>query len=547
VTPATRWRAAAIGRLGAERFDVLVIGGGITGAGIARDAALRGLSVALLEHEDFGAGTSSRSSRLVHGGIRYLEHGHLRLVFESSRERRTLFRIAPHLVRPLAFTWPVYRGARISRRKLYAGLALYDALALFRNVARHQRLSPGEVLEREPSLQSRDLVGGARYFDAATDDARLTLATILAALDAGAVALNHATASALLVEGGRATGAEATDRLTGERLRVPARVVVNATGPWSDEVRRLEAPDTPRSIRGSRGAHVAVPRARIRNQDALTMIHPGDGRILFTLPAGDLTILGTTETPSVATPSEVRADHADVRYLLAAANAYFPDARLAGDDVVAAWAGIRPLAARYVGADAGAASREHAIATGPAGVLHVTGGKLTTYRVMARDVTDAVVERISPGRRLPCRTADVPLPGGDAPLDIVRADVQAVIRDAGMAERLATAYGTGWTAVRSRAGDEPRLMDRLAPDAAYAAAEFVHAARAELACTLGDLLMRRTPLAFETRDHARSLAPSVASLVAPVLGWDPARIRSELDAYEREVARVFAIDNGTEV
>jgi glycerol-3-phosphate dehydrogenase len=250
-------REEQLAALGSRSFDLLVVGGGITGCGIAREAALRGLSVALVERDDFASGTSSRSSRLVHGGLRYLEHGHLGLVFESSKERRELLEIAPHLVQPLEFVWPVYEGARIPRWKLGAGLLLYDALALFRNVAHHHRLSPRGVLEREPSLEPEGLAGGALYYDAATNDARLTLANAIAALEAGAVVLNHASVIALLTEDGRITGASVHDRFSGVVVQARAGVVVNATGPWSDELIALDSPSTP-SVRGSQGAHSAV-------------------------------------------------------------------------------------------------------------------------------------------------------------------------------------------------------------------------------------------------------------------------------------------------
>ncbi|HEY9225038.1 MAG TPA: FAD-dependent oxidoreductase, partial [Gemmatimonadaceae bacterium] len=244
-------RARQFSALDETQFDLLVIGGGITGCGIARDAALRGLTVALVEKDDFASGTSSRSSRLIHGGVRYLEHGHLHLVFESSAERRRLLRLAPHLVRPLEFTWPVYAGARIPRWKLGAGLMLYDALAMFRNVGRHRRLSRRAVLEHEPALRSEGLCGGASYYDAATDDARLTLANALGAAEVGAVALNHCVVVEQATADGRVTGAIVEDRLTGKRTIVHARAVVSATGPWAS------------ATRGSKGAHIAVPRDRV--------------------------------------------------------------------------------------------------------------------------------------------------------------------------------------------------------------------------------------------------------------------------------------------
>jgi glycerol-3-phosphate dehydrogenase len=403
--------------LGREEFDLLVVGGGITGCGIARDAALRGLRVALVEKDDFASGTSSRSSRLIHGGLRYLEHGFLHLVFVASSERRRLLRLAPHLVRPLEFLWPVYAGARVPQWKLAAGLTLYDALALFRNVGTHRRLSARQIAAREPDLRREGLVGGARYFDAHTDDARLTLANAMGALEAGAVVLNHARVVALHLDGPSARGARIDDRLGGGGIDVRARVVVNATGPWSDEMRRLDDGATGAgdadAVRGSKGVHVAVARDRIGNHGALTLLAPNDGRVMFVLPSGRQTIIGTTDSFTDAPPDEVRASEGDVAYLLAAANAFFPAAHLTRQDVVAAWAGIRPLIAGGAAkADPGNASREHAIAESDHGVVSITGGKLTTYRVMAAEVVDVVAARLGQ-RAVRPPTRDVALPGGD--------------------------------------------------------------------------------------------------------------------------------------
>jgi glycerol-3-phosphate dehydrogenase len=539
-----RWRDVALQRLSREWFDLLVIGGGITGAGVARDAALRGLRVALLERDDFASGTSSRSSRLVHGGVRYLEYGHLRLVFESSRERRTLLRIAPHLVGPLAFTWPVYRGARISRLELAAGLALYDVLALFRNVSRHQLLGARSLLRAEPGLRREALTGGARYFDASTDDARLTLVNVIAAREAGAVVLNHAPVVALQRLGRTVTGAEVVDTETMESIRVRARTVVNATGPWSDEVRRLESPDGAAAVRGAKGAHIAVPRARVGNRDALTLLHPADGRVVFALPAGEQAIIGTTETPATAGPGQVRAGREDVRYLLDAANHFFPAAELGERDVIAAWAGIRPLAVTFApeGGDTRAVSREHAIVPGAGGVVHVTGGKLTTYRAMAEEIVNVVVRRLGGRRFRPCSTATTPLPGGEASLPAVREEAGRLIADPGLRDRLIAAHGTRWRALWALVQRDARLGEPVSAEHPWIGAEFVFAAAEEMAESLGDLLIRRTPAAFVTRDHGQSLAPAVAQLVAPVLGWDAERIRRERHAFAHEVERTFAVD-----
>ena len=446
-TPALT-RTAQLARLRQRRFDVLVVGGGITGAGIARDAARRGLDVALVERDDFASGTSSRSSRLVHGGVRYLEHGHLRLVFESSHERRVLLRIAPHLVRPLAFTWPVYAGARVPRWKLRAGLLLYDLLALFRNVAPHRGLSAADIAESEPMLERHALMGGARYFDAATDDARLTLATLLAP----------------------------------------------------------------------------------------------DGRVMFILPAGQCTLIGTTETETTESPDDVRATRADVEYLLHSANRAFPDAALTIDDVIAAWAGIRPLAAAAHSGDANSASREHLVETGPGGVITVTGGKLTSYRVVARDVVNVVFRALArPAPRV--RTDRIPLAGGDVPdLDAELSAARAATGTDDIAAWLVPAYGGAWHQVWARVGGEATLGARLVATLPYIGADVLHAVEAEFACTVADVLVRRTHLAFETRNHGLAVAHPVAALMAPLLGWTDRGVELAVAEYRTTIERLFTID-----
>lgn len=505
-TPAIQWRADAHDRLAGGIFDLLVIGGGITGAGIARDAALRGMSVALVEQDDFGGGTSSRSSRLVHGGVRYLEHGYLKLVFEASRERRTLLRLAPQLVRPLRFTWPVYEGARLPKWKVRAGLALYDALAMFRNVGRHRGLSMAQVLEAEPALRSPGLTGGASYWDAATDDAALTLANVLDARAAGAVVLNHAAMQSFVTERDTIIGANVRDEFTDRLIPVRANTVVNATGPWTDAIRRMEDPSAMPAVLGTKGVHIAVPADRVGNRAAVTMLSPSDARVMFCLPAGDLTIIGTTDTHTNAVPAEVRATRDDVAYLLEAVNRYFPAAQLGPRDVISAWAGIRPLVSSGNQGDPASASREHAITTGPRGVIAITGGKLTTYREIAEQAVNLVARKL--GRTVgPCSTASTPITG------VERAPVFGQLFEPIL-------EGRSWTL-----GHATRAVEQ------------------ELACTLADILVRRTKVAFASRDHGIPAAARVAAAVARHAGWDAAECARQVEAYRAEVARLFTIDD----
>jgi glycerol-3-phosphate dehydrogenase len=536
-------RRAALDLLGHARFDLLVIGGGITGAGVARDAAMRGLRTALVERDDFASGTSSRSSRLIHGGLRYLEHGWLHLVFESSRERRTLMRIAPHLVRPLAFTWPVYDEARVPLWKLGAGLMVYDALALFRNLGgNHRRLMRDEVLELEPEIRRERLRGGARYFDASTNDVRLTLATVRAAASAGATIMNHAEVRQLRRAGSHITGAHVVDRISGKEVDITARAVVNATGPWSDSIRRMAEAHATSALRGTKGVHVAVPRERVGNREALTILSAIDGRVMFVLPAGAFTIVGTTDTDYAGPVDEVRASRADVDYLLRSANAYFPSAQLEPVDVVAAWAGIRPLVADG-GGDPSSTSREHSIAWTVPGLLTVTGGKLTTYRSMAASVVDQVSRALGTAvRGAPTHLA--PLPGGD--MRSVDEEVElasAQISIAPLAEHLVRMHGTAWRAVWGLAARNTSLAAPVAPTLPYIVAELHYAVEQEMALTLGDLLIRRLHVAFETRDHGLGAAPAVADAVGPLLGWSEKDYDAQLRAYSDEIERIFAIED----
>jgi glycerol-3-phosphate dehydrogenase len=516
-------RRAALARMASESLDVLVVGGGITGAGIARDAAMRGLRTGLVDAGDFGAGTSSRSSRLVHGGLRYLEHGWLRLVFEASRERRTLIRIAPHLVRGRAFTFPVFRGGRRPVWQIWAGVWLYDALALFRNVQRACLLTRAGVLRREPLLRDQGLTGGAEYWDAQCDDSRLTLATVRSAHQHGALCANHVRVQALEKAGGRVRGAVLTDVLDGARLAVRAHCVVNATGPWTDAFRRLDDPAALPLLRPTKGVHVCVPRERIGNAGAVTLTSPLDGRVMFVLPWGRRSVVGTTDTDTDEPPDTVAPSHDDVVYLLRSANAIFPNARLQLDDVVAAWAGLRPLL-RGGGESTASVPREHRIEESASGLVSIAGGKLTTYREMAAQAVDRVVRRLHrmDGRPVAPRapTDREPLPGGEV-ADVVALEAE-LVQDgvpAALAHRLVWAYGTEAAAVRRLTREDPSLGEPVGPQVPVLAAEVVHQARREMAVRVTDVLFGRTGLALYEPAGARAAAPRIAELLGAELGW----------------------------
>ena len=534
-------RSATLQAMADTPFDLLIIGGGITGAGIARDAALRGFRTALIDKGDFGGGTSSHSSRLIHGGIRYLEQGALKLVFEASHERRVLLEIAPHLVRPLAFLFPIYRGSRVPAWKLRAGMWLYDLLAAFRNVHRHRWFGAKKVRSIEPGLRDRGLVGAALYYDAQVDDARLVLATLRSAMAAGALAVNYVEATALLKPDGRVRGAAVRDVLTGETATIRAHVVVNATGPWSDDVRRLDDPKASPLLRPTKGVHVTVQRRRIGNEHAITLLSQLDGRVMFVLPWNDLAYIGTTDTDADATPDALRVNAADVTYLLRSANAAFPDAHLTTNDVVSAWVGLRPLL-RQDHASPSDVSREHRIVESEQGMLSIAGGKLTTYRVMASDVVDRVAARLRAldGRRLAGRPATdrLPLVGGEAAeLDVLLEAARARGAPEATARHLVASYGSEAAAILNLVDRDRTLGQPIVAGRPEIWAEVTHAVDREMAVRVQDVMIRRLHLYYELPDRAQKVIPRVAAQMKQLLGWDDAREAEELRDYAQIVER----------
>ena len=528
-------RALALARLGTEEFDVLVIGGGITGAGVALDAAARGLRAALVERGDFASGTSSRSSKLVHGGLRYLEQKEYRLVYENLAERQRLLANAPHLVRPLEFLIPVVGRRGVGNRALARGYAaalwLYDLTGGLRMGRRHRRVSPAETAAHLPTLRADLVVAAFVYHDAHADDARLTLAIArTAALDHGAVVANYAPVAALVKDGrGRACGARLADGTV-----VSARAVVNATGVWADEVRALDEGRHPGTLRPAKGIHVTVPRARLPCDLAAVLPVIGDRRSIFVIPWGDQVYLGTTDTQYDGPLDDPQCTPDDVAYVLGAVNALVTDP-LSGADVVGTWAGLRPLVDHARSERTADLSRRHRVTVSPSGVVTVTGGKLTTYRKMAADTVDQVVgllgkgRRHSPTRRLPLR--------GAAGTTWLRSDAAATQMGADPAAlaHLVSRYGGEATAVLDLVAADAELAEPLVPGLPYLRAEAVHAARHEMAHTLDDVLSRRTRATVLAREASARAAPAVASLLADELGWQPSDVRREVEAYLAQV------------
>ena len=514
-----------------------MVGGGIVGAGVARDAALRGLKVALVERGDFAQGTSSRSSKMVHGGLRYLESRAFRLVSEACAERRVLQRLAPHLVRPRSFVLPAYAGERPSRFEVALGLWLYDAMAVFRNTRMHRGLSAERLAAMEPALRRDGLAGGGLFFDCVTDDARLTLANALDAAALGAAVSNYVELRAVDVEAGEVRGAVVADRREGTEFLVRARCIVNAAGPWSDEVARMADPSAKPRLRLTKGVHVVVPRHRLGHIRALVLRTPQDHRVFFALPWGPLSLVGTTDTDFEGAVSEPVAEAEDVRYLLKAVASYFPGADLTKDDVVGAYAGLRPLM-RLEGVDPSAVTREHEVSVGPRGFVSVVGGKLTTYRRMAAQVVDEAALSVGLRARR-SGTSRRPLPGGRAVPAQPSAAASALARRFSLSEEEADAlyflHGSEAPAVLEASPLAKRAL--LVEGQPYLEASLVWGFSHERAVTLEDALCRRVPVAVRLRDGGAGLAQRAASIAGSAGGWDSARRESEVEAFLKRVER----------
>ncbi len=516
--------------------DVAVVGGGIIGAGVARDAARRGLSVALFEQDDFGGGTTAGSTRLIHGGLRYLASADIRLVRVDLRERETLLRIAPHLVRPLEFLLPLYDASWSTRLGLRAGMWLYDALSFDKTLPRHRMLSAADVLDREPHLASRGLRGAAAYFDAqAALPERLCLENLLDAQEHGAVAFNHVEVTGAIVDGGRVAGVRVRDRLDGSRANIRARVVVNAAGPWLDRVaRRLEPSPVPR-LRTTLGIHLAYPRITDR---ALALVSPVDRRLVFVIPWLDHALIGTTDTDVTGDPRLASPAAADVTYLLRSVQPYLPT--INETNILFATTGVRALVME--GGRPSAVSRLHRIVdgahAGAPGLLSIVGGKLTGYRAIAEEAVDRICRTLRVSAR--CTTAEAALPGALVPA----AETWPAAIEPDSRRHLHDLYGSRAFDVARLTAVNAALAERLEPQGPAIAAQVLFAVRHEQAVRLADVMFRRTALGFGG-DQGRHAVARVAALMAAELGWTEARRQAELHDYDRTVERSLAFREPT--
>jgi glycerol-3-phosphate dehydrogenase len=528
-------RRADLARLRNETFDIVVIGGGVTGAGIALDAATRGLTVALVEQRDLAAGTSSRSSKLIHGGLRYLEQLDFSLVREALRERSLILEdLAPHLVQPVSFLYPLqHRGWE--RLYVGAGVTLYDTLGGRQHpgLPRHQHLSRRGAMAMAPSLRRDAMVGAIRYWDAQVDDARHTMEIARTAASYGAAVLTSARVTGLLREGERVVGATVRDQERGEDLAVRGRQVINATGVWADQIQEMAGRGRIR-VRASKGIHLVVPKDRIHSDTGLIL--RTDRSVLFVIPWGRHWLVGTTDTDWDLDLAHPAASATDIQYLLDRVNTVLRTP-LTHADVEGVFAGLRPLLHGESEATS-KLSREHAVGQTVAGLLTIAGGKYTTYRVMAEDAVDAAARNL-PQRVPRSVTARTPLVGAHgfhALWNRRRRLAEEVGLHVSRLEHLLNRYGAMVTELLDLLADRPDLGERIAGAEDYLRVEAVYAASHEGALHLDDLLTRRTRISIETFDRGVAASRDVAPLMGEVLGWDDDALAREIEHYEARVA-----------
>jgi len=546
-------REHALEQMVAEPLDVLVIGGGITGAGVALDASARGYRTGLIERGDFAGGTSSRSTKLVHGGIRYLPQLDVPLVREALIERGRLLRNAPHLVQPLSFILPLYAS---SRRPvglpiapplgiglgliLDTGLTVYDGLAGQEKIASHHRLTSEEVLNRAPCLQPRGLKTGFAYFDAQTDDARLTVAVLLSAAERGAMLANYCAATSfqmdrenlsLVTAVNTLPNADTSSEDSAASFSIHARHIVNATGVWAEMTEKLAGETPSLDIVPSKGTHLVFAKETFGLRDeAIVLPETADGRIMFIVPWLSRALVGTTDDAVAGIGTPV-ATEGEIDYMLEHVNRFVRRSVSRGD-ILATYSGYRPLLKLRNRRTPSRLSRSHAVVEGDDGLISVSGGKLTTYRRMAQDTVDRIDVR--EGRRHGHPTSHLVLYGSDGWYDgraaFLRRGVElGLARD--IAEHLSGSYGTAASSLLDLIAARPRLAERLIPDLPYIEAEVIHVCRSELALTLEDALARRTHIAIEDRSRGSSVAPRVAALMKEELSWSPKEQRRQLEAF----------------
>lgn len=538
----------AVAQLATEQFDILVIGGGVTGVGAALDAASRGLKVALIESQDIASGTSSRSSKLIHGGLRYLEQYDFKLVREALHERELLVStLCPHLVKPVGFLFPLTEKFK-ERTYVGAGLALYDALRGFkRAMPWHKHLSQRQINEIAPSLRHDIVTGAIKYFDAQVDDARHTMSVARTAARHGAVIATRVAAESLIREGKRVVGVNARDLETGKAIAIKAGATIMCAGVWSDELHKNFELTPGYAVAMSKGAHIVLPGSAIRSDAGIIL--KTSVSVLFIIPWADKWIVGTTDTPYEGDRAEPYATREDVQYILDQANRVL-EPQLKADDIIGVYAGLRPLVANNKSATTTKLSREHTVDRPAPGFVSIAGGKYTTYRVMGKDAVDRAVIEL---RRLTQSsvTEKLPLVGADGYFALEQ-QKERIAQESGLdvetVTHLLNRYGSLISEILEIIKQEPKLAKKLDPDLSYIKAEIVYAASHEGARTVDDVISRRTRLAFEANAHGIDLADEVGTLIAPVLGWSAKARKDSVAAYQALVGReIAALDELLEV
>ena len=536
-------RESALTSLGSESFDVLVIGGGVNGVGAALDAATRGLKVALIESQDIAAGTSSRSSKLIHGGLRYLEQYDFKLVREALHERELLVStLCPHLVKPVGFLFPLTEKFK-ERTYVGAGLALYDALRGFqRALPWHKHLSQKQINEIAPSLRPDIILGAIKYFDAQVDDARHTLSVARTAARHGAVIATRVSAESLIREGKSVTGVVAKDLVSGKTISIKAAVTVMCAGIWSDELHSKFDLKAGYDVTMSKGAHIVLPGSAIKSDAGIILKTPVS--VLFIIPWADKWIVGTTDTPYTGDRTEPFASREDVQYIVDQANRVLTP-QINVDEIIGVYAGLRPLVSNNKNSLTTKLSREHTVDRPAPGFVSIAGGKYTTYRIMGRDVIDLAVNEL---RKLTSEsvTDKLPLVGADGYFALVQ-QVDRIALESGLSVETVThllnRYGSMISEILELVKETPSLSKRLSADLPYIKAEIYYAASHEGARSVDDVISRRTRIAFEAHNYGVELTESIAEIIAPVLGWSAKERKASVAAYESLVERELAALN----
>jgi len=533
-------RDSAISQLGTEHFDILVIGGGVNGVGAALDAASRGLKVALIEAQDIAAGTSSRSSKLIHGGLRYLEQYDFKLVREALHERELMVStLCPHLVKPVGFLFPLTEKFK-ERTYVGAGLALYDALRGFqRAMPWHKHLSQKQINEIAPSLRHDLVTGAIKYFDAQVDDARHTMSVARTAARHGAIIATQVSADSLIREGKRVVGVNAVDLASGKKIAIKASATIMCAGVWSDQLHARFELTPGYNVTMSKGAHIVVPGSAIKSGAGIIVKTPIS--VLFLIPWGDKWIVGTTDTPYEGDRAEPCATKEDVQYILDQANRVL-EPKLRADEIIGVYAGLRPLVANNKSATTTKLSREHTVDRPAAGFVSIAGGKYTTYRVMAKDVVDRAVIEL---RRLTQEsvTEKLPLVGADGYFALEQ-QKERIAQESGLdvatVTHLLNRHGSLISEILDLIKVQPQLASTLDADLPYIKAEIVYAASHEGARSVDDVISRRTRLSFEAVNHGAHLADEIATLISPVLGWSAKERKESIAQYTELVEREIA-------